>query len=349
MANNDELQRCVDILRQGGLIVAPSDTVYGLVCDATNENAVKKLIAVKNRPWGKPISVFTDGFEMIESLTHTSQHSAILHTLLPGPFTVILPSRNKVCNLLESERNTLGVRLPIYKWIQDLVHIYGKPLTATSANISGKAPHYEASGFMNELSETKKKLIDMVVDSGKLPRNKPSTIVDLSGESLQLLRQGDILPVTKYSYTSNNAQETKKLGSHVAEKYTSMNSEKPVVFIVEGEMGAGKTVFAQGMGRYFGIENIISPTYVVYYEYKTKHNLIKTFIHVDLYNIENTDEFTHLGLEEYLKKGTVMCIEWGNKIGPLFDFIKKTAHVIPIEISYKTESVRLITIKEIKK
>ncbi|MFZ2206352.1 MAG: L-threonylcarbamoyladenylate synthase [Microgenomates group bacterium] len=348
MANNDELQRCVNILRQGGLIVAPSDTVYGLVCDATNENAVKKLIAVKNRPWGKPISVFTDGFEMIDSLTDTSQHSAILRALLPGPFTVILPSRNKVCHLLESERNTLGIRLPNYGWIQDLVHAYGRPLTATSANISGKAPHYEAEGFMNELSEAKRKLIDMVIDKGKLPRNKPSTIVDLSGDSLQLLRQGDILPLTEYSYTSNSALETKKLGSYIAEKYTSLHTEKPVVFIVEGEMGAGKTVFAQGMGRYFGVENIISPTYVVYYEYITKHNSIKTFLHADLYNIENVDEFSHLGLEDYLKKGTVMCVEWGNKIGPLFDLIKKTAHVIPVEISYKTESIRLITIKEIK-
>lgn len=201
---------------------------------------------------------------------------------------------------------------------------------------------------MNELSEEKRKLIDMVIDRGKLPRNKPSTIVDLSGESLQLLRQGDILPMAQYSYTSNSAQETKKLGSYIAEKYTSINTKKPIVFIVEGEMGAGKTVFAQGMGRYFGVENIISPTYVVYYEYDTIHNSIKTFLHVDLYNIENVDEFTHLGLEDYLKKGTVMCIEWGNKIGPLFDLIKKTARVIPIEISYKTESIRLVTIKEIK-
>ncbi len=348
MANNDELQRCIDILRHGGLIVAPSDTVYGLICDATNENAVKKLISVKNRPWGKPISVFTDGFNMIDTLVKTSDKEAILRTLLPGPFTIILPSKNKVCGLLESERNTLGIRLPIHKWINDLVHAYSKPLTATSANISGKSPHYEAQGFIDELSAEKKKLIDLVIDFGKLPRNKPSTIVDLSGETLQLLRQGDILPSAKHSYTSTSASETKKLGLYIAEKYSSLGIDKPVVFIVEGEMGAGKTVLAQGIGRYLGVANIISPTYVVYYEYKTHHESIRTFLHADLYNIENVDEFSHLGLEEYLKKGTVICIEWGNKAGPLFDSIKKTSHIVSIEILYKTETVRSITIKEIK-
>jgi len=348
MGDNDELQRCINVLRHGGLIVAPSDTVYGLVCDATNEEAVKKLISVKNRPWGKPISVFTDGFEMIESLVETTSHEATLRTLLPGPFTVILPSKNKVCHLLESERNTLGIRLPIHAWIQDLVRAYGKPLTATSANISGKAPHYEAQGFMNELSTEKKKLIDLVIDFGKLPRNKPSTIVDLSGETLKLIRQGDIVPSSKHSYTSTSALETKKLGSYIAEKFAQSCSDKPTVFIIEGEMGAGKTVFAQGMGSYFGIDSVISPTYVIYYEYKTHHDLVHTFIHADLYNIENSDEFLHLGLEEYLKKGTVICIEWGNKAGPLFDVIKKTSHVITVEIAYKTETSRSITIKEIK-
>ncbi|MCX6730473.1 MAG: Sua5/YciO/YrdC/YwlC family protein, partial [Candidatus Roizmanbacteria bacterium] len=107
MGINTELQRCISILQSGGLLVAPSDTVYGLVCDATNEEAVKKLIAVKNRPWGKPISVFTDGFEMMSSLVELGSHKALLQTLLPGPFTIILPSKHKVCSLLESERKTL--------------------------------------------------------------------------------------------------------------------------------------------------------------------------------------------------------------------------------------------------
>ncbi|MCX6731917.1 MAG: L-threonylcarbamoyladenylate synthase [Candidatus Roizmanbacteria bacterium] len=347
MSISTELQRCISILQSGGLLVAPSDTVYGLVCDATNEEAVKKLISVKNRPWGKPISVFTDGFEMMNSLVDMGSHKALLHTLLPGPFTVILPSKHKVSPLLESERKTLGVRLPANEWIQNLVHAYGKPLTATSANISGRPPHYEPQGFMNELSEEKKKSIDYVVDQGKLPRNKPSTIIDLTGSSLQLLRQGDVLPESKNSFTSNSAQETKKIATYLAEKYAKQCEQKPVVFILEGEMGVGKTVFAQGLGEFLGLDDIVSPTYVIYYEYPVKKRSIGMFLHADLYNIEESEEYVHLGLEEYFKKQTMICIEWGNRIGPLFDFVKKTSHVVIVEMSYKSEKQRTLLVKDI--
>lgn len=348
MAKDSELQRCINILRSGGVLVTPSDTVYGLVCDATNEEAVKKLIAVKNRPWGKPISVFTDGFEMMDSLVEVGSHKALLQTLLPGPFTVILPSKHAVCSLLESERKTLGVRFPVHAWIHNLVHTYGKPLTATSANISGRPPHYEPQGFLRELSEEKKKLISHVVDQGKLPRNKPSTIVDLTGSSLQLLRRGDVLPETKNTFLSNSSLETKKIAQYLAEKYSAQCEQKPVVFILEGEMGVGKTVFAQGLGEFLGVTDIVSPTYVIYYEYPVKQNPIKMFLHADLYNIEESGEYTHLGLEQYFKKQTMVCIEWGNRIGPLFDFIKKTSHIVVIEMSYKSETQRTLTVKDIK-
>ncbi|MFH0773295.1 MAG: L-threonylcarbamoyladenylate synthase [bacterium] len=348
MGINIELQRCINILNEGGLIVAPSDTVYGLVCDATNEKAVKKLIAVKNRPWGKPISVFTDGFPMINSLVEVGDHQALLATLLPGPFTIILPSKHITCSSLESERKTLGIRFPAYGWIQDLVHAYGKPLTATSANISGRPPHYEAQGFIKELSKEKSKLIDCIVDKGKLPHNKPSTIIDLTGSSLQLLRQGDILPLTKQSFTSRSAQETKNIASYLVRKYSSYCKQKPVVFILEGEMGVGKTVFAKGLGHFLGLDDIVSPTYVIYYEYPTVTDFVKLFLHADLYNIEESGEFAHLGLEKYFNKETMICVEWGNRIGPLFEYMKKKSHVVLVKISYKSEKQRVITVKDLE-
>lgn len=347
MEENAELQRCINILKSGGLIVAPSDTVYGLVCDATNEKAVQKLIAVKNRPRGKPISVFTDGFDMMDSLVNTKNHGAVLHALLPGPFTFILPSKNTVCHLLESERNTLGVRFPAYQWIQDLVHRYGKPLTATSANSSGRPPHYEPQGFINELSEEKKSLIDYIVDKGKLPHNKPSTIVDLTGSSVQLLRRGEIMPINEHSFISTTSQDTKKIAKFLLEKYVKEASTKPLVFILEGEMGVGKTVFAQGLGRHLEIDDIISPTYVIYYEYPVKNNLITMFLHADLYAIEENEEFSYLGIENYLKKGAVLCLEWGNKVGPLFEKIKEKSKVLVVNMEYKDENNRIITVKEL--
>lgn len=345
MDKKDELQRCINILRSGGLIVAPSDTVYGLVCDATNEAAVKKLIQVKNRPLGKPISVFSDGFRMMDKLVETTNHKELLKRLLPGPFTVILPSRHVVCSLLESERKTLGVRFTTFSWIQELVHIYGKPLTATSANISGRSPHYESKGFIDDLPAEKKQLIDHIVDFSKLPHNKPSTIVDLTGSSLQLLRKGDLIPVSEHTFASNSAQETKKIAAFLMEKYTHKIISKPLVFILEGEMGVGKTVFAQGIGDYLELSDIVSPTYVIYYEYPVKKNNVTMFLHADLYNVEEAEEFSHLGIEGYLKKGVVLCIEWGDRVGPLFDKIKKTAHIVMVEMRYKSEMQRSLTVK----
>jgi len=348
MEQDSDLQRCISILRQGGLIVSPSDTVYGLLCDATNEQAVRKLIEVKNRPWGKPISVFVDGFEMMESIVETAPNLKQLKALLPGPFTVILPSKHTVCSLLESESGMLGVRLPAYPWLQKLVEAYGKPLTATSANISGHAPHYRPEGFIKELSPKKRALIDYVVMAGKLPHNKPSTIIDFSRGTLHLLRVGDIVPKKANHFISHNAQETKKIAAYLAEKYAYQSLQHPVVFMVEGEMGAGKTVFAQGVGSYLGIEQVVSPTYVVYYEYKAQNSWVDTFLHADLYAIEESNEFEHLGLKKYLKEKVMICIEWGVRMGPLFEEIKKTAAVVLITIAYKTEKMRTIEIAEMK-
>jgi L-threonylcarbamoyladenylate synthase len=347
MQKSIELQRCVEILRSGGLIVAPSDTVYGLVCDATNDEAVRKLIAVKNRPFGKPISVFTNSIQMIESLTEVGDHSSVLQSLLPGPFTVVLPSKHAVSPLLESERGTLGVRLPQFPLITELVTLFGKPLTATSANISGKHPHYEPEGFMNELSATKRTLIDYVLTSGKLPHNKPSTIVDLSGTTPKLLRRGDVIPLASSTYQTTTESETRKVARYLAKKYIDRTDNKPLIFILQGDMGAGKTVFAKGIGDALGVTDVISPTYVIYYEYPTHHKNRPLFIHADLFNVEENAEFSHLGLDAYFKRPNVVCIEWGNKAGALFEDMKKQGKVIDIEIAYTGEKERSLTVNEL--
>ena len=345
MDENIGLQRCIKILKKGGLLVAPSDTVYGLVCDSTNEVAVKKLISIKNRPLGKPISVFVADRKMIDEYAKVGSHGDLLKTLLPGPFTIVLPSKKKTSRLLESERGTLGIRLPKYDFITRLVSAFGKPLTATSANISGRPPHYEIRGFLEELSEEKRKQIDSVVDCGKLPHNKPSTIIDLSGNSIALLRKGDIIPQTANQFVSTSPDETRKIAAYLLEKYDTPTSKRPLIFILTGEMGAGKTVFAKGIGARLGVDDIISPTYVVYYEYPIRYKTRKTFLHADLYNLQEQEEFAHLGLENYINKETIMCVEWGEKVGPLFDLMKKRAHVVLVEMTYREEKKRDITIK----
>ena len=160
-------KQIITVLKKGGLVVFPSDTVYGLLTDATNETAVKKLIQFKNRPWGKPISVFVDSFLRLEKLAEVDKKQlALLKNILPGPFTVILKSKKQVCNLLESEKQTLGLRFPHFSLVTDLVKAYGKPLTATSANLSGQSPHYSVESLLKTLPKQKKELLDLIVDMG---------------------------------------------------------------------------------------------------------------------------------------------------------------------------------------
>lgn len=343
---HDSLDLVVQAIHKGGIVVFPSDTVYGLLCDATNEQAVKKLIEIKNRPWGKPISVFVDGFPMIGQLVKLDKNIHTLESLLPGPFTVILSSRHKVVSLLESERGTLGVRLTQFPLLIELVQRVGKPVTATSANISGKSPHYTVSGYLKELSSKKKELLSLVCDHGKLPRNKPSTIVDLTKGQLHLLRKGDIVPYSHTDeFTTNTAKETQKYARFIFEqKLFNFPIDKPIIFIIRGEMGVGKTVFAKGIGEALGVTDIVSPTYVVYFDYKATHKKVDTFVHADLYNIETKEEFDYLAMEKYLKPRTIWCVEWGEKIGSLFHVIKKHAKVIFVQMSYVNINKRRIQI-----
>lgn len=333
------------ILRDGGLVVVPSDTVYGMMVDATNEKAVRKLLQFKNRPIGKPISVFVSDWDMLERTVEiTDKQKETVSQLLPGPFTIVLPSRNTVCALLESERKTLGVRIPIYPFITDLVKEYGVPVTATSANISGRSPHYRVDSFLNDLTSQKKELIDCIVDAGHLPHNKPSTVIDMSGSDVKIVRRGDIVWANERTFVSESENQTKKIAAFILEKVTKHFHDKAVVMILQGDLGAGKTIFVKGMAESVGVDNVISPTYVIYYEYETNKEPLKKLYHFDLYQIEETNEFEHLGIKEMLKPGALLAMEWGEKSGEIFEMLKEKAYMIYIRFEYVDEKKRKIVV-----
>jgi len=334
---NEIIRETISILKSNGLVIFPSDTVYGLLCDATNETAVKKLIQFKNRPVGKPISVFSN-FELINQLvTISNQQLTILKQILPGPFTLILSSKHKVSKLLESETGALGIRVPMYQYIEVLVNKFKKPITATSANLGGRSPHYSIGSLLSELTEKQKQLIDLIVDVGKLPRNKPSTVVDLSQSDVKILRQGDINFSNKSkTFLSKTSEETRNTAKQILKENINKKS-KPLVFIIEGEMGVGKTVFVKGIGEQLGIDNIISPTYVIYYEYGN-------FYHFDLYQIEEKQEFKYLALEKLLKPGNILCFEWGEKAGEILDLLKGKSEMVYVKMNYINEKERKIIV-----
>lgn len=336
------INNTITVLKSSGLVIFPSDTVYGMLCDATNEQAVKKLIAFKNRPPGKAISVFCN-FKLIDQLVKINkQQQKIIEEILPGPFTVILPSKHKVNKLLESEKGTIGIRVPMYRYIEVLINGFKKPITATSANIAGRPAHYSVKTLLNELSNKQKKLIDLIVDAGVLSRNKPSTVVDLTQSDVKILRQGDVgFPNKSKIFLSKSTEETKDIAIKIL-KEKLMNKNKPLIFIIEGELGVGKTVFVKGLGESLGIKNIVSPTFVIYYEYGN-------FYHFDLYRIEEKEEFKHLGIEKLLIPGNILCFEWGEKAGEIIDLLKSKGEIIYVKMKYIDEKERTIQISEVSK
>jgi len=351
------IELTVKVLNQGGLMVFPSDTVYGLLVDAYNNEAIKKLITFKSRPPGKPISVFVD-WSFIDDLVELSdKQKELLKNILPGPFTIILKSKGKVSNLLESEKKTLGIRIPDYQPINQLIKKINKPITATSANLSSYSPHYSVESLLKQLSEDKKKLIDLVVDAGKLPRNKPSTVINLVEEKIKIVRQGDIVFSQVNKYISKSPNETKKIAGFILNKILEKSSfKKPLIFIIEGEMGVGKTIFVKGMAESLGINNVISPSFVVMYEYnidKSKITLrfggqklkIKKLIHLDLYNVEEKEEFEYLKIDQYLAPGNLLAIEWGERLGEVFDLLKEKGEVVYVKMRYEGEKERVIEVK----
>lgn len=343
---NEILEIALEVLEKRGLVVAPSDTVYGLLVDATNEAAVQKLVTFKNRPPGKPISVFVSDFAMLQRhVMIKKKQSNLLKELLPGPFTIVLPSFHRVSKNLESERGTLGVRIPNYHFIIDLVRRFGSPITATSANLSGKSIHYSIHSFSNKLPQSKKSLIDLIIDVGTLPKNKPSTIIDLTKQTIKIIRHGDIVFRDEKTYVSKSPSQTKKLSQYILKKFASYAEKKPLIFILQGDLGVGKTVFIKGLGEYLGISNIVSPTFVVSYEYEINRKGVKKLVHFDLYNIQEEDEFRYLGIEEYLKKGNTLCFEWGEKAAKLLSLLKKRGKIVYVKMKYIDERQREIQVK----
>jgi tRNA threonylcarbamoyl adenosine modification protein YjeE len=251
-------------------------------------------------------------------------------------------------SLLESEEHTIGLRYPDYPFITDLVALYGSPVTATSANLASRPPHYSSHSLLDSLSQKKKDMIDLLIDAEELPRNKPSTVVDLSGEQVQTLRSGDIEFRSRDTFVSQSAEQTFKIGQFFARSTLRKKAPiKPIYVILSGELGAGKTQFVKGVASHFDLEDIISPTYVVSYEYEIYNNTyFDTFIHADLYNIQSEEEIQHIGLAKRTE-GNIVCIEWGEKLGSLFSDVQQEGSIYYIDIRYESETIRTIEIKNV--
>ncbi len=346
------LEESCEVLRKDGIVIFPSDTVYGLLGNALSSKVVDKVIAFKERPPGKPISIFLSDLDEIKKWVKINEKKLLLlKIILPGPFTVILPTKDKVVKKLESEDDGLGIRVPDYPLITKLVRKCGFPLTATSANLHGERNVYNVTSFIKTLSQKKRRLIELVVDRGRLPRNKPSTVMELMDDNLQTLRKGDLTLEKEKQFLSKSESETQYFADRLISQKVELCKGRAIVFVISGELGAGKTVFVKGASEAVGLKSdeIISPSYVVFYEYGISLKDYKRMYHFDLFFVRNKEELVNLEIEKFVEKGNILFFEWGKKlrISSLRRMIKEScAWLVTIEVV--SEDRRKITISSIK-
>ena len=180
----DEASR---VVVRGGLIVYPTDTVYGLGCDPRNEDAVGRLFSAKRRE-AKPIPIMCDGFESASKLVAMSSlASELAERFWPGALTIVAPLATELPSLIHQGTGTLGVRVPGSSLCRMLVTKCGGVLTGTSANVSGRGPCRTAPEAERELGRA----VDLILDGGRLA-NTESTVVRVTGDGIEVLRQGAI-------------------------------------------------------------------------------------------------------------------------------------------------------------
>jgi L-threonylcarbamoyladenylate synthase len=182
------IERAAAIVRGGGVVAFPTDTVYGLGCDPHNVQALRKLCSMKGRR-EKPIPILVSSPKLAQQIVLMDNKTrALMSRFWPGPLSIVAKSRVRFPNLLTKRRKTIAVRCPRNPIARKLIRHCGGLLTGTSANITGRAPCRSA--------ETVRRVfvgkIDAVVDSGRSPGRTASTVVSVNSRGITMLRKGPI-------------------------------------------------------------------------------------------------------------------------------------------------------------
>lgn len=170
----DVLEKTISILKNGGVVLAPSDTCYGLLADIYSRPAIEKVYKLKNRRLGMPFSIFLN-FEMLSQYVEINGlQDEKIKQYFPGRFTLVLPKKETVPSYITSGSDNVGVRIIKFPLIEQLIKEFSSPLITTSANLSGKTSKYNVSEILEEVDSS---LIDLVLDMGVLANNPPSTVI----------------------------------------------------------------------------------------------------------------------------------------------------------------------------
>jgi len=187
--DKNKIEKIIEILKNGGVILYPTDTVYGIGANIFDKNAVKRVYSIKKRNYDMPLSVCVSNADEIEKIAYlNSDLRKFINNIFPGPFTVILQKKDHVPDIITAGSKKIGVRIPDSKLCMELSKEF--PITTTSANISGEKILESVDDILRELGN----VFDAVIEAHSLKNTIPSTVVDLTGSKPKILRKGVDLP-----------------------------------------------------------------------------------------------------------------------------------------------------------
>jgi L-threonylcarbamoyladenylate synthase len=188
------IAQAVEVLKRGGLVAVPTETVYGLAADASNQAAVRAIFAAKGRPADHPVIIHVADASAIDVWAREVPDSAraLATAFWPGPLTLVLKRSPRALDVVTGGQDTVGLRCPAHPWARALLQAFGGALAAPSANRFGHLSPTTAEHVRAGLGEKPTGALDLILDGGACPVGIESTIVDLSGAQPTLLRPGSI-------------------------------------------------------------------------------------------------------------------------------------------------------------
>lgn len=184
--NQEQIDEAVEALRSGGTVIYPTETCYGIGCDALDEKAIKEIYEIKQRPQDKPLTVIVDSLGMAERYcTLSSLEQRLCERFMPGPLTLLAAKNDNVPGVLNDR---FAFRVPASELCRNLASGLKRPVVATSANLSGQPASYS----VDEIDPAVIEHIDVILDGGRLEERPSSTIVEVTDGELHIVREGPI-------------------------------------------------------------------------------------------------------------------------------------------------------------
>lgn len=191
IVDESELNEIKEILDNDGVIIFPTDTVYGIACNCFSEKAIKKVFDIKKRPENKPINVLSNNLDKIKLVSKniSEKEEFLINKYMPGALTIILDKNEKVSDILTAGLDTIGVRIPKNNISLRILENVSYPLATTSANISGDSAGIKITDFLKEFDG----VVDAIIDGGETDLKVASTIVRVESDNkLKIIREGTL-------------------------------------------------------------------------------------------------------------------------------------------------------------